>query len=625
MIMIIIIIIIVKNWNVTLLIPTKDGDLATEVILLLNGMLQGDSFVSTLYTMSKNAVSWLIRTLPGYVLTKPIKEKVTHALFIDDLKGYCKSLREMIFAMNAIKEAMKDAGLFWNASKCKVLAIQRGKYLDCGNVTLKDGTVVKCLKSDENYKYMGVQQATKNDVELTQEKALKKIKQRAYIVWSSKLSDWNKSLATNVFVNSSINYYFWTMKFTIEFLRTVDRSIRGIINSLGGKHTNLLNAVLYTPRSKGGRGLIEIERLYKETKVKAAVKLKQNKDSRMELVKKFHSINSESTSYSLFKEASKYATEFEIELNLQGDNCYIMYNKEDQEVESSDYNVICRELVKNRNMSNISVILSSSWQGVNFKARVEDEGIVKTYFEWLKTWRSCPTETVSEFFLLFYQLLPTKCYKQSRTNEVISDTICRLCKQNQESVKHLMSNCSTLVKSTYTNRHNDALKCFVFPLLHRFKLIENIPAWWSKVKVKPFYSNDEIKFWWDVPEYCGKDDEKDDEAPRPDGKIELIKEKKIFLVEITIPWHSNRDEKYLFKENKYIPIQQNLKFENPGYEVDQITLVLDSYGGYDNRLKQNISKVISDKTVVDDIVKNMQKSLISSAAHLSRRCKIGFM
>ena len=135
---------------------------------------------------------------------------------------------------------------------------------------------------------MGVQQSTKNEVDLIEEKALKKIKQRAHIVWSSKLSDWNKILATNVFVNSSIYYYFWTIKFTIDFLRKVDRSIREIINTLGGKHTNLLNAVLYATRLAGGRGLNEVERLYKETKIKAAVKLLQNEDERMKLVKRFH-------------------------------------------------------------------------------------------------------------------------------------------------------------------------------------------------------------------------------------------------------------------------------------------------------------------------------------------------
>ena len=273
----------------------------------------------------------------------------------------------------------------------------------------------------------------------------------------------------------------------------VDRSIREIINSLGGKHTNLLNSVLYTPRHAGGRGLNEIERLYKETKIKAAVKLLQNEDERMKLVKRFHTINCESNSYSLFKEAQKYVAEFEMDLKLDNVECTVSYMKDEQRVSSSEYMVISREMVKNRNSKYISNIMSSSWQGVNYKTRIEDESIVKAHFNWLKDWRNCPTETVSEFFLLFYQLLPTKCYKMTRSNEVITDKVCRLCWKGEESVMHLLSNCATLAKSAYISRHNDALKCFIFPLLAQCKLIDKIPTWWSKTKVKPFYSNDEIK------------------------------------------------------------------------------------------------------------------------------------
>ena len=404
--------------------------------------------------MVKNPVSWLVRSFQGYVLSTPIKEKVTHTLFIDDLKGYAKSLKEMVSEMNVIKGAMIDAGLIWNVSKSKVLGVQRGKFIDCGDVTLRDGTVVESLKENESYNYMGVQQSTKNEVDLIQEKVLKKIKQRTHIVWSSKLSYWNKILATNVFVNSSIHYYFWTIKFTIDFLRKVDRSIREIINTLGGKHTNLLNAVLYATRHAGGRWLNEVERLYKKTNIKAAVKLLQNEDARMKLVKRFHIINSDSTSYSLFKDARRYVAEFEISLKLD-EVCCISYIKDKQRVESSEYSVISRELVKKRNAS-------SSWQGIIYKTRIEDEGVTKSYFDWLKNWKCCPTETVSEFFLLFYQLLPTKCYKVTRSYEEISDKSCRLCRKGEESVKHLMNNCATLAKSTYISRHNDALKCFYF-------------------------------------------------------------------------------------------------------------------------------------------------------------------
>ena len=96
-----------------------------------------------------------------------------------------------------------------------------------------------------------------------------------------------------------------------------------------------------------------------------------------------------------------------------------------------------------------------------------------------------------------------------------------------------MSNCAIYANSTYITRHNDALKCFIFPFLHKVNLIDKIPPWWSKVKVKPYYSNIEAKFWWDVPEYLGSEDKDEAKTPRPDGKIEIIKDKKIFLIEIT--------------------------------------------------------------------------------------------
>ena len=91
-------------------------------------------------------------------------------------------------------------------------------------------------------------------------------------------------------------------------------------------------------------------------------------------------------------------------------------------------------------------------------------------------------------------------------------------------------------------------------------------------------------FWWDIPEYSGREDIEVDASkpPRPDGKI-IFKhgdDTNIFLIEITIPWTANRQDKLAFKETKYKDIMQNLKLENPGSKVDQITLVMDVFGSY---------------------------------------------
>ena len=99
-------------------------------------------------------------------------------------------------------------------------------------------------------------------------------------------------------------------------------------------------------------------------------------------------------------------------------------------------------------------------------------------------------------------------------------------------------------------------------------------------------------------------------------------EKKIFLIEMTVPWTENRKEKYEFKCNKYMRILENLKFEHPEYQVDQITIVMDVFGGYGKDLSNNLSKIISEKSTVKTIIQNMQKSVVSSAANLSRTFKI---
>ena len=166
-------------------------------------------------------------------------------------------------------------------------------------------------------------------------------------------------------------------------------------------------------------------------------------------------------------------------------------------------------------------------------------------------------------------------------------------------------------------------------MLKHFNLIDQIPPWYSNKKVTPYIEKDDIKFWWNIPEYNGKEDENEEGARplRPDGKIMFKNgnETNIFLIEMTVPWTDNRNEKYKFKQNKYNDIIQNLKLENPGSIVDQITLVVDVFGGYGADLRENIKKVITDRKTQDSVMKNMQKSVLSSLSNISRRFKVKVM
>ena len=292
--------------------------------------------------------------------------------------------------------------------------------------------------------------------------------------------------------------------------------------------------------------------------------------------------------------------------------------------------VCCEKLSKKLNLLNsnhyLQSVLSCKWQGIILKSMIEDESLMKGSYYWLANWKFCPTSTISEMMLLLYQTLDTKCYQkhlgQNSTNLGTNDTICRLCKNGQESVKHLLSNCGELAKKVYKDRHDSALKCFFFQVLFKFGFIKDAPPWFSPDKIKPVYKNQMYEISWDVPEYSGRDGETITDAARPDGKIVMCQEKKIFLIEQTVPWIELRNEKYEFKTSKYKEVQTYLKMENPEYDIDQITLVMDVFGGYSDNLRKNVMKIFNNKTVVDKIINDMQKSIITNEAHLARVFKM---
>ena len=90
-----------------------------------------------------------------------------------------------------------------------------------------------------------------------------------------------------------------------------------------------------------------------------------------------------------------------------------------------------------------------------------------------------------------------------------------------------MSNCSNLINTVYKSRHDNSIKCFVFPLLKQLGLGD---------KGKPYYENESSKFWLGHSGIYWKRNVKDYivKPLRPDGKLEIIKESehKIFLLEM---------------------------------------------------------------------------------------------
>ena len=157
---------IIERWNILLVIPRETLDVVTEPIYVKNGVLQGDPISADLYTLSKNPISWELRKNKGYMISKQVASKITHSLFIDDIKTHNKSVNEQRCVISDTRSRISDAGLEWNIKKYKVLNMKRGKVDESEKyLTLMDGSKIECLNSEDRYKFLGVPENKEHNVE----------------------------------------------------------------------------------------------------------------------------------------------------------------------------------------------------------------------------------------------------------------------------------------------------------------------------------------------------------------------------------------------------------------------------------------------------------------------------
>ena len=478
----------------------------------------------------------------------------------------------MINMLSEIKSKMTDGSLEWNEKKCNIINIKRGKIdLSEDELLLNDETKIKCLKSEDLYKFLGVPENVLHDVEDIVNKLKLVVQQRTNIIWTSPLSEFNKIIATNIFVHSSLEYFMWSEKFNLRVIREMDLSIRTILNKVKAKYMLQANSSLYIPRNKGGRGLKNLETTYKKTKVIAAMNLLTRNDPRMECVRKFEKKRVEKGRSSILTDAVRYAKEdFDIIFEPLDSNFVVHYQKDGESVTTSNKQVVKGILKLNATNKLVKDLCYSTWQGVNISTRNNDPDInPNECFAWLTNWKDAPVEVINDFQSIYLQIVPTLTFIKYRGEASTTSTICRLCSKGIESVKHLLSNCNKFIAHAYKRRHDRVLQFIMFKYLHKNNMISDFPAWYTKMCIKPVYINEKIEVYWDIPEYSGHDDDYENGPLRPDGKIINKLTKTIFVLEMSIPWIENRKSKFEEKEEKYINIVQNLKVDNPGYLVKQ--------------------------------------------------------
>ena len=218
------------------------------------------------------------------------------------------------------------------------------------------------------------------------------------------------------------------------------------------------------------------------------------------------------------------------------------------------------------------------------------------------------------------QMVETKCWKVARG--LNKDKRCRVCKERDETVEHLVAGCKVLAGQDYLSRHNRALMILAVMWAKEKGLIDEQVIWykerWERGKV---LENENAKLIWDFEFHLRKTTT----ARRPDLTLEDKGQKKIWICDMTCPQQQNIEAKRNEKLTKYRQLAFEMRERRPGYEIVIVPIAIGALGGGMRQARVDVSKIFTEDHKIEKTVCEMQKTILMDSETIIRKVLSGLI
>ncbi|XP_045463785.1 uncharacterized protein LOC123673343 [Harmonia axyridis] len=556
------------EWRTSLILKTGATIIKTADIAIRRGLFQGDSLSPLWFCLALNPLSTLINEQKyGYILDKNRKIKITHQLYIDDLKLYASNEEQLEKMLEIVATFSETIRMEMGLDKCARLKVKRGKISE-NDSNIFNPNAIQNLGMDETYKYLGIQQALEIKNAEMKEAFSKKLFHRVNQVLKSKLNSKSLFLALNTWALPIMTYTFGVLTWSTTELQALDTKIRTILTKYGVHHPHSSVARLYLQRHLGGRGMLNLETSHNKSVIKLREYfMKQN----LSFVRALRSLDVGCSPLRLSD--SDFALPIRTQQNLQ---------------EEWKAKVLHGRYPNNLDNSNVKK---------------------KESLTYLKAGYLFP-ETEGRLLAIQDQVIPTRSYLKNIAGQQLTSDLCRKCKLGREHIQHVTSGCSILAPREYTDRHNQMAKVYHQAMALKLKLI--------KTKRKNhLYSpenvleNEEFKLYWDTTMVTDRPVANN----RPDIVLLNKTEKSCEIIDITVPSDDNISRAYTEKITKYFDLSFELKEMYKLKKISIIPLVMSVNGLVEEHLVDNTKMLELDIYVVS----SAQKEVILGTTRIVRR------
>ena len=544
------------KWKTIL---TSNNEVLGEVDIK-RGIFQGDTLSPLLFIIALIPLSMVLREMKcGYQFKKGSR-KINHLLFMDDLKLYGKTERELNSLVNTVHVITEDIGMKFGMDKCNMMAMERGKMKWSEGIVLPDGETMKQIDRT-GYKYLGFVQDDQIKHKEMKDKVEMEYNRRVKKLTKSKLLGGNMVAGINAWAVGVIRYTAGILDWTIEDMKRMDIKTRKMLTMGGALHPRANVGRLYLKRREGGRGLISVEECIKaESKgLYEYIQEKAKEEPMLEEVRKENILMEDETKDAYQKRLHlERATGFK-EKALHG----------------------------------------------KFKSSTEKVADERSW-EWLRMgYMKKGTEAL--ITAAQDQALRTNWIKANIDKQDCSP-LCRLCNKKDESAMHIASGCEVLAQRQYKLRHDLVGRRVHWEVCKKHG-IDCSEKWFDHTPEKITSTSDgNVEILWDVEIETGKKVKHN----RPDIIIKERERNKWTFVDVTVPMDHRVEEKENEKIEKYLDLATEVKRDNH-VKIEIIPVVIGAMGTIPKRL----DKYLKDLGI-PDIIGSAQMSVLICTGKILR-------
>ena len=373
----------------------------------------------------------------GYKLGRS-QEKVNHLMYMD-IKLFANNEKELETLIHTVRIYSRDLGMEFGIEKCAMLVMKSGKRQLTDRMELPNKDKIKSLAENETYKYLGILEAETIKQAIMKEKVQKEYLRRTGKLLETKLNCRNLIKGINTWAVPLIRYSGPFLKWTQEELKKMDQRTRKLMTMNKALHPRDDVDRLYVSRKEGGRGLTSIE-----DSVDTSIHRLENYTQKHEggLIT-----------------ATRHETE-------------------------------------NTMNNTMTITRKQKWEGKQlygrFKRLINNISNDKTW-TWLRK-GNFKRETESLLIADKDNAIRTNHIK-ARIDKTQQNSKCRLCGDRDETINHIISECSKLAQREYKARHDWVGKVIHWAMCKKFKF-DHTNKWYMP-NPAPVLENDSHKLLWD--------------------------------------------------------------------------------------------------------------------------------